>query len=123
MSSGQQATFPIQQWEGAGEYIAKLLNAAMKKAGDNADQDSRDLDDSELMKSWKDNAHWYSHHDNWYWARVFRENEHCWTGKEPRMGQQLYGIQSSWMPDRIEKQMHELDHCEGKEDSWIMPDY
>lgn len=52
MSAGEQASFPIEHWEGAGKYIADELNKAMKKAGSNSDQDSKDLEDSELMKHW-----------------------------------------------------------------------
>ena len=54
MTTGEQASFPIENWEGAGKYIADELKKAMDKADTNADQDKQDLQDSELMKTWKD---------------------------------------------------------------------
>ncbi|NNG18811.1 hypothetical protein HJ590_04355 [Naumannella sp. ID2617S] len=78
MPTGEQASYPIKHWEGAGKYIADLLNDALKKSGTNSDQDKKDLDDSELMKHWKERGS-SLHSGGDFQVRVFDENANCFT--------------------------------------------
>ena len=40
--STDQASYPIEHWEGAGKYIADLLNQVLDLSGKNSDQDAQD---------------------------------------------------------------------------------
>lgn len=83
MSTVTLPSYPIQQWEKAGGWIAGKLNEAMDEAGKNSDTDKQDFEDSEFMKSWNDeNGSLFGGGDDFYYVRVFSESANHWTDKQ-----------------------------------------